>query len=93
MSFFRSEKHMCEHTKQATTSSSNNFLENSFSRRSFFRGMAAVTGTVVWASAGAPGAGAQEDSGSGTGGFKVGRGLADMTGEPWGAGMFGYAVD
>ena len=44
---------MCEHTKQATTSSSNNFLENSFSRRSFFRGMAAVTGTVVWASAGA----------------------------------------
>ncbi len=84
---------MCEHTKQATTSSSNNFLENSFSRRSFFRGMAAVTGTVVWASAGAPGAGAQEDSGSGTGGFKVGRGLADMTGEPWGAGMFGYAVD
>lgn len=57
------------------------------SRRRFFGGMAAVTGTVLWASSGIGAAGAQNG-----GSIEVGRGMADMTGEPWGAGMNGYAV-
>lgn len=48
--------------------------------------MAAVSGTVLWASATKGSAAAQTDS------IHVGRGMADMTGEPWGAGMNGYAV-
>ncbi|MBC2681700.1 N-acylsphingosine amidohydrolase [Corynebacterium sp. 4HC-13] len=56
-------------------------------RRRFFSGMAAVTGTVLWASSGAERAGAAT-----VGSISVGRGLGDMTGEPWGAGMNGYAV-
>ena len=84
---------MCEHAHHSITDSSLNPLQSQVSRRSFFRGMAAVTGTVVWASAATSGAGAQEGTTSSGGGLHVGRGLADMTGEPWGAGMFGYAVD
>lgn len=84
---------MCEHAYHSITDSSLSPLQSQVSRRSFFRGMAAVTGTVVWASAATSGAGAQEGTTSSGGGFHVGRGLADMTGEPWGAGMFGYAVD
>lgn len=55
-------------------------------RRKFFGGMAAVSGTVLWASAMNGTAAAQDGS------INVGRGMADMTGEPWGAGMNGYAV-
>lgn len=84
---------MCEHGQNTTPNHLQNSLKSQLSRRNFFRGMAAVSGTVLWASAGAPGASAQEASGGSGGGFHVGRGLADMTGEPWGAGMFGYAVD
>ena len=75
---------MCEHAHHSITDSSLNPLQSQVSRRSFFRGMAAVTGTVVWASAATSGAGAQEGTTSSGGGFHVGRGLADMTGEPWG---------
>lgn len=60
------------------------------SRRSFFAGLAAVSGTVLWSSiAQAP---AEAQTGTSSGAMNVGRGIADMTGEPWGAGMNGYAV-
>lgn len=79
---------MCEHGQNTTPNHLQNPLKSQLSRRNFFRGMAAVSGTVLWASTGAPGGSAQEATGGSGGGFNVGRGLADMTGEPWGAGMF-----
>lgn len=71
-----------------------------FSRRTFFAGLAALGGTVLWSSAAGTGlphadAGtAQPGSPDPAGGspLSVGRGIADTTGEPLGAGMDGYAV-
>ncbi len=59
--------------------------------------MAAVSGTVLWSSASGKMASAQEqddEPGDVQKDAKIsaGCGLADMTGEPWGAGMNGYAV-
>ena len=69
-------------------------------RRAFLGATAAATalGATIAANwGGASPAGAQEAPGSGTGAsasipMTVGRGMADMTGEPFGAGMNGYAV-
>ncbi|WP_420100202.1 neutral/alkaline non-lysosomal ceramidase N-terminal domain-containing protein [Corynebacterium sp.] len=73
-----------------------------FSRRTFFAGLATLGGTVLWSStvSGAPSAVAgtaqPETAGasgaSGPSAIAVGRGIADATGEPLGAGMDGYAV-
>ncbi|MGO3363092.1 MAG: neutral/alkaline non-lysosomal ceramidase N-terminal domain-containing protein [Corynebacterium sp.] len=69
-----------------------------FSRRTFLAALAAMGGTVLWSSrAGTPSAraGTAADSpaaGASSPGFSVGRGIADTTGEPLGAGMDGYAV-
>lgn len=72
-----------------------------FSRRTFFAGLAAFGGSVLWSSSagGAGRAAAGEAAGqagtpSGAPGsaLSVGRGIADSTGEPLGAGMDGYAV-
>lgn len=83
------------------------FFPDAVSRRQFFAGMAAVSGTLLWTSAapasahtgaGAPDAAAgaaQPDGGQQGGnssGLQVGCALADITGEPLGAGMDGYAV-
>ncbi|MDN8578589.1 neutral/alkaline non-lysosomal ceramidase N-terminal domain-containing protein [Corynebacterium bovis] len=60
------------------------------SRRAFLTGAALTVGAVLWSSgtpAGAGGGGAAPGAR-----FLVGRGLADCTGEPFGAGMNGYAV-
>ncbi len=71
-----------------------------FSRRTFFAGIAALGGTVLWSSVqptSVPRAVAgtahrdSPDSSEGPG-MSVGRGIADATGEPLGAGMDGYAV-
>ena len=69
-------------------------------RRAFLGATAAATalGATIAANwGGASPAGAQEAPGPGTGAsasipMTVGRGMADMTGEPFGAGMNGYAV-
>lgn len=64
-----------------------------FSRRKFFGGLAAVSGSVLWSSMATGTANAAESAPSqGSGSINVGRGMADMTGETWGAGMNGYAV-
>ncbi|MGN0096541.1 MAG: neutral/alkaline non-lysosomal ceramidase N-terminal domain-containing protein [Corynebacterium sp.] len=74
-----------------------------FSRRAFFAGLAALGGTVLWSSVqstGAPRALAgtarpgpsDAAAASGPTVMSVGRGIADATGEPLGAGMDGYAV-
>ena len=62
-------------------------FNSAFSRRTFFAGLAAIGGGVLWSSLGT-GQAAADPQGS----LQVGRGMADMTGEPWGAGMNGYAV-
>lgn len=57
--------------------------------------MAAVSGTVIWATSGAGLVASAEErptTNQGSGQLLVGRAMADITGEPWGAGMFGYAV-
>ncbi|MGV0408368.1 neutral/alkaline non-lysosomal ceramidase N-terminal domain-containing protein [Corynebacterium resistens] len=71
-------------------------FESEVSRRKFFGGLAAVSGTVLWAStegsrAGHATAQAQEGVPSAPG-LQVGCAMADITGEPWGAGFNGYAV-
>lgn len=59
-----------------------------FSRRTFLAGLAALGGTVLWTSTrGTAGAGVAANTP-----MSVGRGIADTTGEPLGAGMDGYAV-
>lgn len=82
--------------------------EMAITRRGFVAGAAAVTGTILWSSVsgysnifgaqaaaqsqpagGQPAVGAASNS---AGSFHVGRAMADITGEPWGAGMNGYAV-
>ncbi|MDN6259756.1 MAG: neutral/alkaline non-lysosomal ceramidase N-terminal domain-containing protein, partial [Corynebacterium sp.] len=65
-----------------------------FSRRTFFAGLAALGGTVLWSSHTAT-AGTAQDRAQGAPDadrLAVGRGIADTTGEPLGAGMDGYAV-
>ncbi|WP_295643110.1 neutral/alkaline non-lysosomal ceramidase N-terminal domain-containing protein [uncultured Corynebacterium sp.] len=70
-------------------------FESEWSRRKFFGGLAAVSGTVLWASvtdkAGMATAQPQGNVPSAPG-LQVGRAMADITGEPWGAGFNGYAV-
>lgn len=67
------------------------------SRRAFLTGAALTVGAVLWSS-GTPARAGTSPAGAGGGGaapgarFLVGRGLADCTGEPFGAGMNGYAV-
>ena len=62
-------------------------------RRGFLAGAAAVSGTILWSSLGsAKGTGARAGAQEGGSGMQVGRAMADITGEPWGAGMNGYAV-
>ncbi|HIW95272.1 MAG TPA: neutral/alkaline ceramidase [Candidatus Corynebacterium gallistercoris] len=60
-------------------------------RRTFLAASAAASSTVLWTSAGMP-AGASPTNNTTSAPMNVGRGMADITGEPWGAGMFGYAV-
>lgn len=60
-----------------------------FSRRTFLGGAAVATGTVLWASSSSL---EKADASPAASGIQVGRAIADITGEPWGAGMNGYAV-
>lgn len=76
-----------EATLAQATEVAESVFNSPFSRRIFFAGMAAVSGSVLWSSISQGTAGAQSG-----GSLEVGRGMADMTGEPWGAGMNGYAV-
>jgi neutral ceramidase len=69
-----------------------------FSRRTFLAGLAALGGTVLWSSVGpstvphAHAGTAGEAASAESAALSVGRGIADATGEPLGAGMDGYAV-
>lgn len=76
-----------EATLAQATEVAGSVFNSPFSRRIFFAGMAAVSGSGLWSSISQGTAGAQSG-----GSLEVGRGMADMTGEPWGAGMNGYAV-
>ena len=79
-----------------STPTANPLFDSAVSRRKFFGGLAAVSGTVLWASAaGQSTVTAQTQAqagGSSSSGLHVGCALADITGEPWGAGFNGYAV-
>ncbi|WP_426716012.1 neutral/alkaline non-lysosomal ceramidase N-terminal domain-containing protein [Corynebacterium auriscanis] len=71
-------------------------FESELSRRKFFGGLVAVSGTVLWAGSteGQLGVANAEPRATNPSapGLHVGRAMADITGEPWGAGFNGYAV-
>lgn len=88
---------MVEASLSSTNDVPGSVFHSPLNRRVFFAGMAAVSGSVLWSSLSSAPASAQEGNtsnagGSQSGAMEIGRGMADMTGEPWGAGMNGYAV-